>query len=215
MKPDLPATGPARPRDVRDARATQGVDATQADASAGFFASLVGRLRAKMVFAEPSANEQSEGTTTARTSDAMQEPPAAPMVHTQREAVVEPRQRDPRDHRDAPRAIEAAAGRGAPPTVSTANDAQRVVEHLVDSISDFCNDPSTQGREGWTVRLELNQSVLPQTELEMNLSPQWLLLRFSPRDARSRELVSAGSDSLQKSLMSVMNPQRDVAVSID
>jgi hypothetical protein len=217
--PDQPSTGPARPRDVRDVRdirASHGADAAQSEASAGFFASLLGRLRARMVFAEPQENDQSEGTTIARTSDAPQEQPAAPAAPPNREALLQPRQRGPRESpQGTMRAIDAAVDRDALQKVGAADDAQRVVQHLVGSISDFCNDPCTQGREGWTVRLELNESVLPQTELEMNLTPQWLLLRFLPRDARSRELVSAGSDSLQKSLMSVMNPQRDVSVSIE
>jgi hypothetical protein len=209
MKPQLPST---LPRGTDAAASTRGGSA-QADASAGYFASLLGRLRARRVMSELSTPEFGDEGSASRREERTQAQEPLPMSMQPTRAAVPVRRGE--DQPPTVRAIDTPTERGVLRHVEAAAEQDRVVERLVSSISDFCNDPSTQGREGWTVRLELSPSVLPQTELEVSLSPQWLLLRFSPRDPQSRALVSAGSQSLQSSLESAMNPKRDVAVDIE
>jgi type III secretion control protein HpaP len=93
--------------------------------------------------------------------------------------------------------------------------AHKAVKQLVECVSDFCNDPAVRRSDGWTVRLELNPEILPRTELEMNLSPQWLLLRFCAQDPQSRNLVSAESPTLQRMLDDALDPKRNVSIALD
>jgi hypothetical protein len=185
------------------------------DGAVSFFASLLRRLQARATAADAVDLPMAEPFTPprAQTGTSTDAPPPA-------HVLVAPVALTPiATKRETPsQAIEALAPglrQAAAHAIPAPTSGQRVVEQLVSSISDFCNDPATQGREGWNVRLELNQDLLPQTELEMSLSPQWLLLRFVPRDPTSRALVCAESDSLQQSLAATINPRRDVVVDVE
>jgi Type III secretion protein (HpaP) len=214
MKADRPDPRAAAPRDATARAAT--TSPLQDEASIGFFASLLGRLRSKK------ADPDWADAVPAEQASPRRDDPAANLDATapQPEPLPQPRAPAPAAlPRDPPQraveAIDSGARQAAVGAADAPTSGRRVVEQLVSSISDFCNDPATQGREGWTVRIELSPELLPQTELEMNLSPQWLLLRFMPRDPTSRALVCAESGSLQKDLADTINPRRDVVVDIE
>lgn len=42
----------------------------------------------------------------------------------------------------------------------------------------------------WSATIALDAQALPGTELELNLSPHWLRLRFSTQSAQSAALIS-------------------------
>jgi hypothetical protein len=211
VKADSHGPGTQLGRDVAHRRSGGPDVAVESQESLGFFASLLGRLRARMVPGDEDRAQPAEWQQT--------EPPAQPVPPPGPIAAPVPALRPattPVNHgRELTKATDAVAPQAAVGAVALGVNDSELVQRLTTSIGDFCSDPATQGREGWTVRLELNQDLLPMTELEMNLSPQWLLLRFLPRDPTSRALVSSQSDSLQASLLNVINPKRDVIVSVE
>lgn len=192
----------------------------------GFFASLLGRMRSRWAAEAqqpPGAFETTvdDGLAPHRLGDdRVDPPPAVPATRPLLEPGAPPapplRPPPPPSARDVRSPVDGVTpSAAAAPTQAVSTKAQELVEHLAVSVRDFCNDGATQGREGWTIRLELNPEVLPSTSLEMDLSPQWLLLRFSPRDPDCRALISQGVEQLQGILAEVVNPKRNVVVSVE
>ena len=90
-----------------------------------------------------------------------------------------------------------------------------VVRYLAATVADFCNHPAVHAGDGWTVRLVLNENILPSTTLHLSLSLHWLLLRFDCGDAQSKEVISAHCSALRSVLEDAVSPRRDVSIDID
>lgn len=90
-----------------------------------------------------------------------------------------------------------------------------IVRYLAATVADFCNDPDVHAGDGWTVRLLLNDTILPSTTLHLSLSLHWLLLRFECGDAQSKELINAHRDALQHALEEAVSPRREVSIDLD
>lgn len=90
-----------------------------------------------------------------------------------------------------------------------------VVRYLAATVADFCNHPAVHAGDGWTVRLVLNENILPSTTLHLSLSLHWLLLRFDCGDAQSKGVISAHCSTLQSALEDAVSPRRDVSIDID
>lgn len=90
-----------------------------------------------------------------------------------------------------------------------------IISYVTATISNFCNDPEVQANDGWTVRLSLNETILPSTTLHLSLSRQWLLLRFECGDAQSRQVIAQHRDTLQTALEEAIAPRREVSIDLD
>ena len=202
-------------------RSASAADAPAAQEAAGFFASLIGRMclhwsDEREARPDPSDAAATHSGVACRPADKPVDAPA-PALALPAEPPAPPKalQRQPSRHAAA-EPVGALAQRAPVASAGPLSaKEQEIIEHLATSVRDFCNDPTTQGREGWTVRLQLNPALLPRTSLEMDLTPQWLLLRFYARDPGSRELISQGTEQLQSTLSDVVNPKRDVLVSVE
>ena len=109
----------------------------------------------------------------------------------------------------------------APPGASEVDAAQAaapgngIVRYLAATVTEFCNDPAVHAGDGWTVRLVLDENILPSTTLHLSLSLHWLLLRFDCGDAQSKEVISAHLGTLQGALQEAVVPRRDVLIDFD
>lgn len=90
-----------------------------------------------------------------------------------------------------------------------------VVRYLASTVVDFCNDPAVQDGDGWSVRMSLNETVLPSTTLHLSLSRHWLLLRFECDDLGAKRAVSLHREALQVALEQAVSPRREVSIDID
>ncbi len=90
-----------------------------------------------------------------------------------------------------------------------------IVRYLAATVTEFCNDPAVHAGDGWTVRLVLDEQILPSTTLHLSLSLHWLLLRFDCGDAQAKEVISAHLDTLQGALEEAVAPRRDVSIDFD
>jgi Type III secretion protein (HpaP) len=90
-----------------------------------------------------------------------------------------------------------------------------IIEYVAATVRNFCNDPDVQANDGWTVRLSLNENILPSTTLHLSLSLHWLLLRFDCGDAQSRQVIAKHRDTLQTTLEETIAPKREVSIDFD
>lgn len=99
--------------------------------------------------------------------------------------------------------------------VKAAAMAHPSVASIAQTISRFCNDPAVADSEGWQVSMPMRKDVLPETVLQLSVSPYWLQLRFETTDVSSRDLLFANRDSLNLLLEDSLNRRRDIAIVID
>lgn len=92
---------------------------------------------------------------------------------------------------------------------------RELTQYLAQTVGRFCNDPAVAHGTGWQVRLVLDPEILPDTTLELALSPLWLSLRFASDHARARHLVSSHQDLLQQLLENTLVPRREIAIHLD
>ena len=90
-----------------------------------------------------------------------------------------------------------------------------IVRYLASTVADFCNDPAVQEGDGWSVRMALNETVLPSTTLHLRLSHHWLLLRFECDDQGAKRAVSLHREALHLALEEAVTPRREVSIDID
>ena len=88
----------------------------------------------------------------------------------------------------------------------------RMVAYLAATVTRFCNDPAVRDGDGWQIRIELREDVLPGTTLHLSLSLQWLQLRFETIDERSRNLLLRHRDTLETTLDKALVPGRDISI---
>lgn len=90
-----------------------------------------------------------------------------------------------------------------------------ITKYVAATVSNFCNDPAVQDGDGWTVRLALNEAILPSTTVHLSLSLHWLLLRFDCGEARSRQVIAQHRGTLQIALEEAIVPRREVSIDFD
>lgn len=110
--------------------------------------------------------------------------------------------------------IAAATGAGAVLAAQRRHD-RELAQYLAQTVTRFCNDPAVAHGPGWQVRLVLDPEILPDTTLELALSPLWLSLRFASGHARARHLVSSHQHLLQHLLETTLVPRREIAIHLD
>jgi type III secretion control protein HpaP len=95
---------------------------------------------------------------------------------------------------------------------SQAAEADLVVEHLAERIANFCSSPTVQGGGTWEVAIVLNPAILPETSLQLKLSPFRLSLRFECSNARANDLICLNTDALQRRLRSRLGASLDIDI---
>ena len=111
--------------------------------------------------------------------------------------------------------LPALPGASAVDAAQAAAPGNGIVRYLAATVTEFCNDPAVHAGDGWTVRLVLDENILPSTTLHLSLSLHWLLLRFHCVDAQSKEVISAHLGTLQGALEEAVAPRRDVSIDFD
>jgi hypothetical protein len=86
---------------------------------------------------------------------------------------------------------------------------------LARTIARFCNDAAASDGDRWEVTIPLRPDVLPETTLNLGVSPYSLSLRFSIGDPVSRDLVWRHKDELATMLGKSLHRQRDLSIDID
>lgn len=89
-----------------------------------------------------------------------------------------------------------------------------LAEHLADRVAGFCTSPAVERTGQWEVAVELDQSILPRTELRLSLSGWGLSLRFDSRDARARQLICDNSNELKTRLEARLDGRIAVEVTV-
>ena len=107
----------------------------------------------------------------------------------------------------------AAAARAK--AVADAAPVSPVVGEIAKTVTRFCNERQVDESEGWQVRMPLNRDVLPETVMQLAISPYWLQLRFETADEASRNLLFKHREALTEMIGNSLNRRRDVAISID
>jgi type III secretion control protein HpaP len=95
---------------------------------------------------------------------------------------------------------------------SQAAEADLVVEHLAERIANFCSSPAVQGGGIWEVTIVLNPAILPETSLQLKLSPFRLSLRFDCGNARANDLICLNTDALQRRLRSRLGASLEIDI---
>jgi hypothetical protein len=90
-----------------------------------------------------------------------------------------------------------------------------VARAIAITVTRFCNERSVDESEGWQVRMPLNREVLPDTVMQLAISPYWLQLRFETSDEASRNLLFEHREALTELIGDALNRRRDIAISID
>jgi Type III secretion protein (HpaP) len=88
-------------------------------------------------------------------------------------------------------------------------------QYVAQAVSRFCNDPAVGQSDGWQISLALDPDVLRDTKLDVSLSRQWLVLRFSIGDEHTKSVVSGHQVLLEKLLGEAVVPRREISISID
>ena len=86
---------------------------------------------------------------------------------------------------------------------------------MAETIAGFCNESAVSDSEGWHVRIVLREDVLPDTTLELSVSPHWLRVRFLTGHPRSRRLLSEHRDALAGLLASAQDKAREISIELD
>jgi type III secretion control protein HpaP len=181
-------TTPSRPARQRTAR----------------FNTLLGAARQSLT---DSAYAGSENRST--DEDAEQRDDAPPVVADQDSQAAAAAAVDGNDaERDALAALRARMIRQC----SQAAEADLVVEHLAERIANFCSSPAVQGGGIWEVTIVLNPAILPETSLQLKLSPFRLSLRFDCSDIRANALICLNTDALQQRLRSRLGASLEIDI---
>ena len=85
---------------------------------------------------------------------------------------------------------------------------------LVDGFSNFCNSPSVTQSGQWQGRMRMPAAVLPDTMLQLDVSPLHARLRFETDHAISRELLARNINELQSQIKVALDDSREVEVSV-
>jgi len=86
------------------------------------------------------------------------------------------------------------------------------VTFMIDGFVGFCRMPSVEESGNWHARLKMPQVVMPDTMLDVSLSPLHIRLRFETNHRVSKELLSRNSDRLQAQVIAALEDSREVEV---
>ena len=102
----------------------------------------------------------------------------------------------------------------AVPTESEYAELGNYLVFLVDGFSNFCSSPSVTQSGQWQGRMRMPAAVLPDTMLQLDVSPLHAKLRFETDHAVSRELLSRNINELQKQVKVALDDSREVEVTV-
>lgn len=89
--------------------------------------------------------------------------------------------------------------------------------HLIDLVlgfAGFCTNPSVAENGRWGGRIRMPARVLPDTELNLEISALHVKLCFQTDHPLSREIVGRHVDSLEAHVRSAINDDREVEISV-
>lgn len=102
----------------------------------------------------------------------------------------------------------------AVPTESEYAELGNYLVFLVDGFSNFCSSPSVTQSGQWQGRMRMPAAVLPDTVLQLDVSPLHAKLRFETDHAVSRELLSRNINELQEQVKVALDDSREVEVTV-
>ncbi len=108
-----------------------------------------------------------------------------------------------------------AAAAAAMPVDAAARPVVDAAQYVAQAVSRFCNDPAVGQSDGWQISLALDPDVLRDTQLDVSLSRQWLVLRFRIGDGYTKSVVLANQVLLEQLLDDAVVPRREISISID
>jgi Type III secretion protein (HpaP) len=108
-----------------------------------------------------------------------------------------------------------AAAAAAVPVDAADRPVIDAAQYVAQAVSRFCNDAAVGQSDGWQISLDLDPEVLRDTRLDVSLSRQWLVLRFSIGDAHTKSVVLANQVLLEQLLDEAVVPRREISISID
>ena len=85
---------------------------------------------------------------------------------------------------------------------------------LVDGFARFCRSPDVMESGSWQARIPMPPAVLPDTTLDLNLSPLLVGLRFETQHRVSRDLLGRYVGGLKAQLFEALGKAREVEVSL-
>ena len=85
---------------------------------------------------------------------------------------------------------------------------------MVDGFANFCLAPSVTESGNWQARLQMPPKVLPETMLDMSLSPLHARLRFETQHPVSRALLERHVDDLREQVRGALDATREVEVAL-
>jgi hypothetical protein len=86
------------------------------------------------------------------------------------------------------------------------------VAFLLSGFCDFCNTPAVTESGPWRARLDMPQVVLPETVLDLHVTPQEVKLRFETAHRMARDVLERHIERLQSEVRIAMGDSRVVEV---
>ncbi|MEK8029340.1 type III secretion HpaP family protein [Ideonella sp. DXS29W] len=95
-----------------------------------------------------------------------------------------------------------------------ADEATEAFERLAERLTPLCRRTG-HSPDSWSVVLPLDPEVLPESELRIHASRDWLRLRFTTQSGASLHLISKHMDALGRRLTETLGPHRHIDVDIE
>lgn len=100
------------------------------------------------------------------------------------------------------------------PTEAQYTELGAYLAFMVDGFSDFCCSQPIVESGQWQGSMRMPQKILPETMLQLEVSPFHVLLRFETDHPVSREILQRHSDALRERVTAALQDARTVEVSI-
>ena len=85
---------------------------------------------------------------------------------------------------------------------------------MIDGFANFCRAPGVSDTGNWQARLPMPSAVLPETVLDINLSPVHARLHFESEHPVSRALLQRWIDTLRQQVREALEDTREVEVAL-
>ena len=85
---------------------------------------------------------------------------------------------------------------------------------MIDGFANFCRAPGVSDTGNWQARLPMPVTVLPETVLDINLSPVHARLHFETEHPVSRALLQRWIDTLRSQVREALEDTREVEVAL-
>ena len=88
------------------------------------------------------------------------------------------------------------------------------LQTVVDGFADFCRRDSVIDGGNWQARIPMPGLVMPETVLDINISPMHAKMRFETDHPMSRELIRRNVGELRAQVVAALDDHREVEVTL-